>query len=123
MIKDKINKNTLIAWVIMMIVVTIDMITTVEGIKLGAEEVSPLPAFFFSFGDIGYIIAWIFEATVIFFVLLYTVKLCSWIYEKIEKKKMGEKFKTFLYYFFAGVFSLLELLVILHNIKIISSLG
>ncbi len=119
----KTTKHLIIAWLILMIILTIDMITTVEGIKLGAEEANPIGAFFFSFGNIGYIYALIFGGIVVFAMLSLLVKLCNWIYEKREKKKMSNKFKILIYYLFTSILILLESWVIWHNIKIIINLG
>lgn len=104
-------------------VLAVDMIITVKGIKLGAEEANFIPAFFFNFGDIGYIYAFVFEIIVIFIGLFLIVKFSSWLYYKMRKEKMSNKFKIFLYYFMAGLFVLLELWVIQNNIKVIAGLG
>ena len=70
----KITKHLIIAWLISMIILTIDMITTVEGIKLGAEEANLISAaFFFSFGNMGYIYMWIFGGIVLFFSLFFLI--------------------------------------------------
>lgn len=119
----KTTKHLIIAGLILTIILIVDMITTVEGIKLGAEEVNPIGAFFFSFGNIGYVYALIFGGIVCFLVLFFLIKFCSWIYEKLAKKKMSDNYKIFLYYLFAGGLVLLESWVIWHNIKVIISLG
>jgi len=121
--KHKIRKHLIIAWLMCVVILAVDMLTTIKGIKLGAEETNIIPAFFFSFGDIGYLYAFVFEIIVIFIFLVVIVKFCSWLYQKLRKKEMKNNFKIFLYYFMAVIFVLLELLVIQHNIKVIAGLG
>ena len=121
--KKKITKHLIIAWLMCVVILAVDMLTTIKGIKLGAAETNFIPAFFFSFGDIGYLYAFIFEIIVIFIFLVVIVKFCSWLYQKLRKKEMRNNFKIFLYYFMVVVFVLLELWVIQHNIKVIAGLG
>lgn len=121
--KHKIRKHLIIAWLMCVVILAVDMLTTIKGIKLGAEETNFIPAFFFSFGDMGYLYAFVFEIVVIFIFLIVIVNFCSWLYQKLRKKEMRNNFKIFLYYFMAVVFVLLELWVIQHNIKVIAGLG
>ncbi len=120
---NKTIKHLIIAWLIMIIALIVDMITTVKGLKLGAIEVNPISAFFFTtFGNMGYIYQLFFGGIVFFVILFFLIKFCSWSYEKMQKRKMSDNYKIFLYYLFAGVFVLLELWIIWHNIKIVGGL-
>jgi len=116
----KLSKHLIIAWLLVMIVLIIDMFTTMKGLALGFEEMNLIAAFFIKFGNIGYICMLVFGGILAFSVLFFVVNFLSWIYEKLKKEKMSNNFKIFFYYLFASVFIVSELLVIWNNIKLIS---
>lgn len=116
----KIDKVILISLIVIMFINFLDLTITIIGIKFySIQEANPLHKFFFSLGNIGYLISYIFNFVYIFFVLIFLDKISPCIYKKIDKREYDKSLRIRTFIIATLTFIIMEILVIIHSIIII----
>jgi len=116
------HKNLIIVWILMMLISTIDLITTIIALDLGAREINPIGRWFFQFGFFGFVSSWLFMSVFLLTIIFLIVMLCDLIYIALEKKELTKKQCSFLYSMLATIYIILILTTIESNIRIIRNL-
>jgi len=109
------NKPLFICWILMCSILTLDLITTVIGLSLGAKEINPFAQNLFSFGNWGYFL------TLIIYSLLFlsTLYLAGRLYEKTSYLCGIKGNKITMYCLICTGYLLIDGITILNNLGII----
>jgi len=116
------KKVILVCAILILMILSIDMITTVIAVNLGAIEQNWIAERIFELGSIGYIIALFSIAFIVLSVLIIADKLSSAVYKNLFNEEFDIDKRRYFILMFSFIYVLLDIGVIIHNILVILEL-
>jgi len=114
----KIDRVILTSLAIIMFMNFLDLISTAYLLNKGYSELNILHRWFFSFGKVGFFISYSFNLFFMLGLLIFVDKISPGIYKKFKNTNYDKKLKNRLFTLITISITIMEIVVISHNLII-----